>query len=185
MDLLLLLILSYLCGSIPFGLIAGKLFAGKDIRKQGSGNIGATNVTRILGKKIGFITLILDMLKAIIPILIAKNYVDEHQVMLCASFAIIGHIFPIWLKFKGGKGVATAIAVIIFLYPLIGLMLVTTWLVMFWWKKISALSAIIAFACLPIYSIFLQDKILIINILLISILIIYRHKSNIKQMLSR
>lgn len=119
---IILLVASYLLGAIPFGLVIGKL-AGKDVRKEGSKNIGATNVSRLLGKKLGFVTLICDCLKGYLPMLIASRMLQDnsHQeliVSLCGVMAVVGHMFPIYLGFKGGKGVATGLGVFLFLSPL-------------------------------------------------------------------
>lgn len=112
---------SYLIGAIPFGLIVGRL-VGIDVRSSGSGNIGATNVARLLGKKLGVITLILDCLKGFLPIFVASKLLPEGPnrdiiLLLCGIFAVVGHMFPIYLGFKGGKGVATALGVFLFLSP--------------------------------------------------------------------
>lgn len=117
----LLLVASYFLGAIPFGLIVGKL-AGKDVRKEGSRNIGATNVSRLLGKKLGFVTLICDGLKGYLPMLLAAVILKESQdkelmVALCGILAVVGHMFPVYLGFKGGKGVATGLGVFLFLSP--------------------------------------------------------------------
>lgn len=116
-----LLVASYFLGAIPFGLIVGKL-AGKDVRKEGSRNIGATNVSRLLGKKLGFVTLICDGLKGYLPMLLAAVILEESQdkelmVALCGILAVVGHMFPVYLGFKGGKGVATGLGVFLFLSP--------------------------------------------------------------------
>ena len=114
-------VLSYLVGAVPFGLLVGRL-AGVDVRKAGSRNIGATNVSRLLGKKLGFVTLVLDCLKGFLPIYIASQVIGEEagggmMVMLCGVMAVIGHMFPVYLGFKGGKGVATALGVFLYLSP--------------------------------------------------------------------
>lgn len=121
----LLLIGSYLIGSIPFGLVLGKL-AGVDVREAGSGNIGATNVTRLAGKKLGIITLVCDALKAILPMLVASHLLtpDNSQdiwVALCGGAAFLGHLYPLYLKFRGGKGVATALGIFLYLAPVAAL----------------------------------------------------------------
>ena len=110
MDLILITSICYLMGSIPFGLILTKIFLKKDIRKIGSGNIGATNALRSGNKKIGYLTLVLDILKAIVPVLYIKYYFPE-LIYISSLSVFLGHVFPIWLKFKGGKGVATYVAV--------------------------------------------------------------------------
>ena len=106
LEVILIILISYLFGSIPFGFILTKIFIGKDIRKIGSGNIGATNVLRSGNKFMGYLTLTLDILKAVIPILFIKFYYSD-QLYLASLSVFIGHVFPVWLKFKGGKGVAT------------------------------------------------------------------------------
>lgn len=125
----LFIIISYLIGSIPTGLVLAKVTGSEDIRKKGSGNIGATNVTRLLGKKLGFLTLLGDVLKAVLPMLAvhwyfvqsgmsASTHEMDQAVTLCGGAAFLGHLFPIYLNFKGGKGVATALGVFIVLEPL-------------------------------------------------------------------
>ncbi len=119
---IVLLIASYLIGAIPFGLVIGK-FAGKDVRNEGSKNIGATNVSRLLGKKLGFVTLVCDCLKGFLPMFVAERLLGDAVnsqliVSLCGLFAVVGHMFPVYLGFKGGKGVATGLGVFLYLSPL-------------------------------------------------------------------
>ncbi len=183
----ILLIIAYFLGSIPFGLVVTKLAGKGDIRKEGSGNIGATNVARIAGKKLGAIALILDVLKGIIAVIIAKYLTDSAIIInLVAAFAVIGHIFPIWLKFKGGKGVATGFAVItIVCYPL-GIFSLSIWIAIFVFSGISSLSAIISMLLTPIAAFFMVEKLgieVVYLSLFISILVIIRHYSNIKRLL--
>ena len=111
LEITFIIIISYLFGSIPFGLILTKTFIGKDIRKIGSGNIGATNVLRSGNKFIGYLTLTLDILKAVVPILFVNFYYND-QLYLASLSVFIGHVFPVWLKFKGGKGVATYVGIL-------------------------------------------------------------------------
>ena len=119
-------------GSIPFGLIIAKIAGVGDIRQQGSGNIGATNMARIAGKKLGFLTLLFDALKGIIAIKLASTYSTNHQLILYSALAVIfGHIFPVWLNFKGGKGVATSLAVILTLNIKIGIFICLVWILVF------------------------------------------------------
>lgn len=128
MIIFLLLVASYLIGALPFGLLIGKL-AGIDVRKEGSGNIGATNVNRILGKRLGAATLCCDVLKSYLPMSVANTFLHDQAnttfwVATCGLAAVIGHIFPVYLKFKGGKGVASALGMFLFLSPLaVGLVL--------------------------------------------------------------
>lgn len=119
---ILLVVVSYLLGAVPFGLVIGRL-AGKDVRKEGSKNIGATNVSRLLGKKLGFLTLLCDCMKGYLPMLLASAILRDspnHEVVvpLCGVMAVIGHMFPVYLGFKGGKGVATGLGVFLYLSPL-------------------------------------------------------------------
>ena len=129
-EIILLVILSYLCGSIPFGLILTKIFNKKDIRKIGSGNIGATNVLRTGNKLLALTTLLFDILKGFLPVLISKQYFPEF-IYLCSLFAFFGHIFPIWLKFRGGKGVATFLGILFGLSYSLAFLFIFTWIVVF------------------------------------------------------
>ena len=143
MELFIIGIISYLMGSIPFGLILTKIFLKKDIREIGSGNIGATNALRTGNKLIGYSTLILDVLKAVIPVLYVKiNFPDA--VYISALFAFIGHVFPVWLKFKGGKGVATYLGILLALSIQLGLLFMFTWLVVSLIFKYSSVSSMFA-----------------------------------------
>ena len=132
--------MSYLCGSIPFGLILTKIFSKKDIRKIGSGNIGATNVLRTGNKYLAVLTLILDILKGYIPVVIALYYFNNF-VYRIALLTMLGHIFPIWLKFKGGKGVATYLGIISALSIQLGLLFIFTWIIVSLIFKYSSLSS--------------------------------------------
>ncbi len=130
MELILSIIISYLMGSIPFGLILTKIFLKKDIRDIGSGNIGATNVLRTGNKIIGYLTLSLDILKAVIPVLYIKfNYPELVYVSSLSVF--IGHVFPLWLKFKGGKGVATYVGILFSINYILGFVFIASWLIIF------------------------------------------------------
>ena len=141
MELFIIGIISYLMGSIPFGLILTKVFLKKDIREIGSGNIGATNALRTGNKLIGYSTLILDVLKAVIPVLYVKiNFPDA--VYISALFAFIGHVFPVWLKFKGGKGVATYVGILFSLNIIFGLVFGICWLIIFFISKYSSLASL-------------------------------------------
>ena len=150
MDFLVIGIGSYLMGSIPFGLILTKLFLNKDIREIGSGNIGATNALRTGNKLIGYSTLIFDIAKAIIPVIYVKfNYPD--LIYIASLCAFLGHVFPIWLKFKGGKGVATYVGILFSINIILGLVFVSSWVFIFLLSKYSSLSSIIASLLVPIY----------------------------------
>ena len=130
MDIFLIGIISYLMGSIPFGYILTKIFLKKDIREIGSGNIGATNALRTGNKSIGYFTLALDILKAIIPVIYVKIFYQDF-LYIASLCAFLGHVFPIWLKFKGGKGIATSLGVILSIDIFIGLCLLTIWILVF------------------------------------------------------
>ena len=143
MDILIIVIISYLMGSIPFGFILTKIFLKKDIRKIGSGNIGATNALRTGNKVIAYATLILDIVKAIVPVIYVKFYLPEF-LYLASLCAFLGHVFPIWLKFNGGKGVATYVGILFAINFFFGLIFVTTWFIIFALSKFSSLSSLIA-----------------------------------------
>ena len=143
MDILIIGIISYLIGSIPFGLILTKLFLKKDIREIGSGNIGATNVLRSGNKIIGYTTLIFDILKAVIPVIFVKTYYADF-LYLASLCAFLGHVFPVWLKFKGGKGVATYVGILFVINIYLGIIFALCWFVIFGITKFSSLSSLIA-----------------------------------------
>ena len=181
MDYLIVGIVSYLMGSIPFGFILTKIFLKKDIRDIGSGNIGATNALRTGNKLIGYSTLILDVAKAIIPVIFVKiNYPD--LIYIASLSAFLGHVFPIWLKFKGGKGVATYVGILFSINFLLGIIFVTSWSIIFLIFRYSSLSSIIGSISIPIY-ILITDQ--ISNAIFFSImfvLIFYTHRENIKRL---
>ena len=156
MEFLTIGIISYLMGSIPFGFILTKIFLKKDIREIGSGNIGATNALRTGNKLIGYSTLLLDVMKAILPVLYVK--INHPELIYIASLcAFLGHVFPIWLKFKGGKGVATYVGILFTINILLGFIFCVTWLLIFLISKYSSLSSLIGSLMIPIY-IFFNDQ---------------------------
>ena len=181
MDYFIVGIVSYLMGSIPFGLILTKIFLNKDIREIGSGNIGATNALRTGNKLIGYSTLILDIAKAIIPVIFVKiNYPD--LIYLASLCAFLGHVFPIWLKFKGGKGVATYVGILFSINLLLGIIFAASWGIIFLMFRYSSLSSIIGSISIPIY-ILITDQ--ISNAIFFSImfvLIFFTHRENIKRL---
>jgi len=184
------LIASYLLGSIPVALLVGKLYGKVDVRKVGSGNIGATNVTRTIGKKAGLITLVGDMLKGALPVAFFMFFVGTdtltHQLLVCLAglSAFLGHLFPVYLKFKGGKGVATATGVFLVLSPLAILGDFFVFLFVFYrWRYVS-LASIAAAAFLSTWvGLFTDKKLYIILAVVIAMLVIYRHKDNINRLL--
>jgi glycerol-3-phosphate acyltransferase PlsY len=181
MDYLVIGIASYLMGSIPFGLILTKLFLNKDIREIGSGNIGATNALRTGNKIIGYSTLLLDIAKAIIPVIYVKfNYPD--LIYIASLCAFLGHVFPIWLKFKGGKGVATYVGILFSINIILGLVFVSSWVFIFLLSKYSSLSSIIASLLVPIYILITGQINDAIFFAIMFILIFFTHRENIKRL---
>ena len=181
MDILIIGILSYLMGSIPFGFLLTKLFLKKDIREIGSGNIGATNVLRTGNKTIGYATLILDVVKAIAPVIYVKFYFPEF-LYITSLCTFLGHVFPIWLKFKGGKGVATYVGILFAINIYFGLVFITTWLITFALSKFSSLSSLTASFSVPIYLLILTEFDQVIFFTIMFVLIFFTHRENIKRL---
>ena len=180
MDYLTIALGSYLLGSIPFGFILTKVFLKKDIRDIGSGNIGATNALRTGNKLLGYATLILDISKAILPVLFVKfNYPD--YIFIAALSTFLGHVFPIWLKFKGGKGVATYVGILFSINLIFGLVFIVSWTITFLISKYSSLSSLIASLMVPIYLV-VFEKYNSIFFIIMFVLIFYTHKENIKRL---
>ena len=184
MELILIISISYLMGSIPFGLILTKVFLKKDIREIGSGNIGATNVLRTGNKVIGYLTLILDVLKAMIPVLYIKfNFPD--LVYISSLSAFIGHVFPVWLKLKGGKGVATYVGILFSINYFFGIIFIASWLVIFFISKYSSLGSILSSLIIPIF-IFLNSSYENQYFFIIMfVLILYTHRENVKRLINK
>ena len=181
MELFIIGIISYLMGSIPFGLILTKIFLKKDIREIGSGNIGATNALRTGNKLIGYSTLILDVLKAVIPVLYVKiNFADA--VYISALCAFIGHVFPVWLKFKGGKGVATYVGILFSLNIIFGLVFGICWLIIFFISKYSSLASLIGSLSIPVYILIFEGLENVFFYVIMFILIFFTHRENIKRL---
>ena len=200
--ILILFIVAYLLGSIPFGLILTKVFTGQNLRKIGSKNIGTTNVLRTGSKTLALVTLLLDMgkgfISALLPYFLTRGIdvnADEtaafvgalqsiHIALFLGFGAIIGHCFPAWLKFKGGKGVATTLGVLLAAVPYSGLAAIATWLIVAVTMRYSSLSALCAFIMAPIVTFFVYGSMPASISVAISILIWMRHKENIKRLLS-
>ena len=184
MDLILITSICYLMGSIPFGLILTKIFLKKDIRKIGSGNIGATNVLRSGNKIIGYLTLVLDVLKAVAPVLYVKYYFPE--LLYISSLSVfLGHVFPIWLKFKGGKGVATYVGILFSINYILGITFTFTWLLIFFISKYSSLGSIISTMVIPIFVFFnpnYEDEYFYI---ILFVLIFFTHRENVKRLINK
>ena len=181
MDYLAIGIGSYLMGSIPFGLILTKIFLNKDIREIGSGNIGATNALRTGNKLIGYSTLIFDIAKAVVPVIYIKiNYPD--LIYIASICAFLGHVFPVWLKFKGGKGVATYVGILFSINILLGLIFVVSWGIIFLLFRYSSLSSIIGSMSVPAYILITDQINNAIFFVIIFILIFFTHRENIKRL---
>ena len=183
MELGLIILLSYLMGSIPFGFLLTKIFLKKDIREIGSGNIGATNVLRTGNKMIGYITLSLDILKAIVPLLIIKFNQSEF-LFISALSIFLGHVFPLWLKFKGGKGVATYVGMLFCINYILGFVFIICWLIIFIISRYSSLSSLIASLAIPFYHFFIIDNNNYYFFIILFILIFYTHRENVKRLIN-
>jgi len=177
-EIFLISLFSYISGSIPYGLIVTKLFLNQDIRKVGSKNIGATNVLRAGNKFYAILTLWLDIFKGFAPIIITNHYFPN-LIYLSGMMAFLGHIFPVWLKFKGGKGIATYLGIVLALSLKLGLIFCLSWIIIVLITKYSSLSSIIS--ALVIFLISFFESNLELNFLLFStfVIIIYTHRQNI------
>ena len=181
MEILLIGVICYLIGSIPFGFILTKIFLKKDIRDIGSGNIGATNALRTGNKLIGYTTLFFDIIKAIIPIVYLKLNFPE-LIFIGSLCVFLGHVFPVWLKFKGGKGVATYVGILFVLNVYFGLIFIISWLIIFGISKYSSLSSLIASISIPIYLLISSQFNQLIFFTIMFILIFFNHRGNIKRL---
>ena len=180
MEVIIVAITSYLMGSIPFGFILTKIFLKKDIRGIGSGSIGATNALRTGNKSLGYGTLLLDVLKAIIPVIYTKlNYPD--YIFITSMFVFLGHVFPLWLKFKGGKGVAPYVGILFSINLIYGIVFVSIWIITFLISKYSSLASLIASFTIPIYLLFFNNENLIFFSIMF-VLIFYTHRENVKRL---
>ncbi len=180
-ELFLIILISYLFGSIPFGLLLTKIFLKKDIREIGSGNIGATNVLRAGNKILGYSTLVLDILKAVLPILYIKFFMNDYLYISALSI-FIGHVFPIWLKFKGGKGVASYLGILCCLDIFTALIFGVVWIFIFILFKFSSLSSLLASLTIPIFHFFYNSNSDYYFYFMMFILIFFTHRENIKRL---
>jgi glycerol-3-phosphate acyltransferase PlsY len=181
MDIFLIGIISYLIGSIPFGFILTKIFLKKDIREIGSGNIGATNALRTGNKALGYSTLIFDILKAILPVIYVKIFYED-SLYVASLCAFLGHVFPIWLKFKGGKGVATYVGILFAINIYFGIVFTISWFITFFISKYSSLSSLVGAASIPIYLLILTQFDRVIFFTIMFVLIFFTHRENIKRL---
>ena len=181
MDIFIIGIISYLMGSIPFGFILTKIFLKKDIREIGSGNIGATNALRTGNKSIGYSTLFLDILKSIAPVIYVKIFYQEF-LYIAALCAFLGHVFPVWLKFNGGKGVATYVGILFAINIYFGIIFALSWLIIFVLTKYSSLSSLIASISVPVYLLITAQFNDIFFFIIMFVLIFFTHRENIKRL---
>jgi glycerol-3-phosphate acyltransferase PlsY len=186
---LVLVVAGYLCGSIPFGVVLGRLVLGVDVRTVGSGNIGATNVARAGGKKMGIVVLLLDALKAIVPILVARSVLAgrpgaEVWTVLVALAAFVGHVFPVWLGFKGGKGVATGLGIFLVLAPWAAVAGVVTYLVAYGATRISSVGSLAGTAVCALGTFVVHGWTSPVSWagLALAALILLRHRENIRRL---
>ena len=182
---LFLIVLFYLIGSIPFALLIPKVFGHGDIRNIGSGNVGATNVLRTGNKFLAFLVLCLDVLKGLLPFILLSFYSENiglFQTIFLCHFSILGHIFPIWLKFKGGKGVATYVGILFSLNIVFGLVFGVCWLIIFFISKYSSLASLIGSLSIPVYILILEGLENVYFYLIMFILIFFTHRENIKRL---
>ena len=184
MDIFFIGLISYIMGSIPFGFILTKIFLKKDIREIGSGNIGATNALRTGNKALGYSTLILDILKAIIPVIYVKIFYQDF-LYIASLCAFLGHVFPIWLKFKGGKGVATYLGILFAINFHFGIIFILSWFITFLISKFSSLSSLVGAASIPTYLLILTQFDQVIFFTIMFVLIFFTHRENIKRLKNR
>ena len=177
--MLLALALGYLLGSIPFGLVLTRLGGKGDVRKIGSGNIGATNVLRTGSKPLAALTLVLDCLKATVAILLAERLLGREAAPFAAAGALIGHLYPVWLRFRGGKGVATFLGILIPLLPAAAIIYAAVWIILLLTSRISSVAGIAAAASAPITAAILGIDTLLPMLLGFALLIIWKHRENI------
>jgi len=184
MEIFLVILVSYLMGSIPFGYILTKVFLKKDIRKIGSGNIGATNALRAGNKSIGYLTLTFDILKAAIPVLFIKiNYPDLIHISALSVF--IGHVFPVWMKFKGGKGIASYVGILFCINLNFGIVFIISWLIIFFISKYSSLGSILSSLIIPIFIFFNSNYEIEYFFIIMFVFILYTHRENVKRLINK
>ncbi len=183
--IILVCFIGYLVGSVPFGLVFTRLAGLGDIRKIGSHNIGATNVLRTGRKDLALLTVIFDACKAGVIAFLMKDFTNNQAIgLLAGTMAILGHNYPLWLRFKGGKGVASTLGLMFFMTPKVGLIAVITWLGMACWKKYSSLSALTALALAPVFALLFYSWVDALFYLGLTLLSYYRHRENIKRLIN-
>ena len=183
-EILIALSSGYFFGSIPFGLLLTKFAGEGDIRKIGSGNIGATNVLRTGHKSLAAATLILDAGKGAFGVYIIGLYLPDIYLGIAGASAVVGHCYPIWLKFSGGKGVATGLGIIAMLSPISGFLFIITWIIIAFLFRYSSLSALLAFFVSSVSSFVVERSDISLAILFMTLITFFRHKENIKRLVS-
>lgn len=178
---------AYLCGSIPFGLLIARIATGKDVRAVGSGNIGATNVARAAGRPAAIATLVLDALKGFAPVLLAARTPGAPPMLVsgCAFAAVLGHCYPIWLRFHGGKGVATGLGVSLALAPWAAAAGAATWLVLYRLWRVSSVGSLSGVAVALAVAAATASRFAVYGLVAVSLLIVLRHRANIRRLLAR
>lgn len=183
-DIFVVMILSYLLGSIPFGVIYAKMFRLGDLRKIGSGNIGATNVLRTGRKGVAALTLASDMFKGTVAVLVSVRIFGPDSLMIASVMSVIGHIFPVWLRLKGGKGVATYLGVLLAVSPTSAFCFAALWLITAAVSRYSSLSALVASAASPLIVAYMTDVRFGVVFLILTGFLFWKHSANIKRLMS-
>ncbi|MGY3716583.1 glycerol-3-phosphate 1-O-acyltransferase PlsY [Sutcliffiella cohnii] len=184
-EIIIVIILAYLLGSIPSALIVGKVGYGIDIREHGSGNLGGTNTFRTLGVKAGLIVTIADILKGTLATALPIIFAADVHPLLVGSFAVVGHVYPIFAKFKGGKAVATSGGVLLFYSPLLFVIMLACFFLCLYLTKYVSLSSMITAVVATLYSLFQGDGALIIVVSILSAFVIFKHRANIKRIANK
>jgi glycerol-3-phosphate acyltransferase PlsY len=180
-----LLLLAYLCGSIPFGVVIGKLFYRVDVRQHGSGNVGTTNVFRVLGKRAGVAVLVCDMLKGYIPAVIAVWLFHPWFAIFIAAAPVVGHMYSVFLKFKGGKGIATGAAVVLALVPLVFVIIITVWIVLLLTTRYVSVASLAAASLVPVLAVVFREPLPYqIAGVLVALVIWWAHRGNIQRLMA-
>ncbi|EIT86814.1 putative glycerol-3-phosphate acyltransferase PlsY [Fictibacillus macauensis ZFHKF-1] len=181
----IILLLSYVIGSVPFALIVGKVFYDVDIREHGSGNLGGTNTFRVLGKKAGFIVTISDLLKGTLAAALPFFFDSSLPILVAGIPAVIGHCYPVFAKFKGGKAVATSAGVLLFYAPLMFCLLIAVFFLVLYVTKYVSLSSLLACAAAVIYGIVVRDVTLTLVMVAFLLFLLYRHRANIRRIIAK
>ncbi|SDL70660.1 glycerol-3-phosphate 1-O-acyltransferase PlsY [Sediminibacillus halophilus] len=185
MNYIIFAVIAYLIGSIPFGLIVGKLGFKIDIRQHGSGNLGGTNSFRVLGFKAGLLVTVSDILKGTLAVILPQVFTDDVNAIIIGIFAVIGHMYPVFAKFKGGKAVATSGGVILGVNPLLFLVILATFFLSLFLTKYVSLASMITGVVAVVVTIIFQETGLLIATSLLTIFVFYRHRANIKRIINK